>query len=64
MEHLKQRWDVAYTKPRTFLENLKTTSEPQNSMFVIFFGISEIGPKWQRDLIICAKFHHLSAVKN
>ena len=35
--HLKQRWDVAYTKSGTFPENLKTTSDPKNSMFVNFF---------------------------
>jgi len=62
--HLKQRWDVAYTKSGTFPENLKTTSDPKNSMFVNFFWISEIGPKWWRDFISCAKFRHLSAVKN
>ena len=46
-----------------FSSNLKTTSEPQNSMFVNFFGISEIGPKWRSNIIVCAKFRHLSAVK-
>jgi hypothetical protein len=30
----------------------------------IFFWISEIGPKWRSDFISCAKFCHLSAVKN
>ena len=62
--HLKQRWDVVYRKSEMFLEKLKTTSEPQNSMFVNFFGISEIGPKWRSNIIVCAKFRHLSAVKN
>jgi len=46
---------VAYIKSGMFLENLNTTPEPQNSMFVIFFGISEIGPKWLH-FIVCAKF--------
>ena len=62
--HLKQRWDVAYTKSRMFPENLKTTLEAQNSMFVNFFGISEFGLKWHRQFIVCAKFRHLSAVKS
>ena len=35
--HLKQRWDVDYTKSGTFPDNLKTTSDPKNSMFVNFF---------------------------
>ena len=62
--HLKQRWDVVYRKLGMFLENLKTTSEPQNSMFVNFFGISEIGPKWDLHFFICTKFRHLCTVKN
>ena len=35
--HLKQRWDVAYRKSGTFPENWKTSSEPQNCLFLIFF---------------------------
>ena len=35
--HLKQRWDVAYKKSGTFLENWKTSLEPQNCLFLIFF---------------------------
>ena len=32
---------MAYTTSGTFPENLKTTSEAQNSMFVNFFAIFE-----------------------
>ena len=34
--YLKQRWDVAYKKSGAFPENWKTSSEPQNCLFLIF----------------------------
>ena len=50
-------------------ENQECFLKPENDfgaskLDVCEFGVSEIGPKWQRYFIICAKFRHHSAVKN